>query len=247
MTGPSPRGATAVPHPTRWLLRAGRPAARALIRRRFAVHLHGTDNHPDGPVIVAANHIGWADGPLLAIFGPRPVHALTKSEMFTGAMGPFLRTAGQIRLDRFQVDPAAVRACVRVLDAGGVVGVFPEGRRGAGDLARFHRGAAYLALLTGAPVVPVTMLGTRAPGAGSSSLPPRGGQVDIVYGAPWSTEAVPWPRTKQQVAASSLALRDHMLAELAAALRLTGRSLPGPLPPGQTEDDPNTGVVEQGA
>lgn len=38
-----------------------------------------------------------------------------------------------------------------------------------------------------------------------------------------------------------------MLTELAAALRLTGRSLPGPLPPGETEDDPNTGVVERGA
>jgi 1-acyl-sn-glycerol-3-phosphate acyltransferase len=241
------RGAAEVPHPTRWLLRAGRPAARALVRRLFSVTVHGAQNHPSGPAIVAANHIGWADGPLLAIFGPRPVHALTKAEMFTGAMGPFLRYSGQIRLDRFTVDPAAVRACVRVLEADGVVGVFPEGHRGAGDLARFHRGAAYLALVTGSPVVPVTMLGTRAPGAGSSSLPPRGGQVDVVYGAPWSTEAVPWPRTKQQVAASSLALRDHMLTELAAALRLTGRSLPGPLPPGETDDDPNTGVVEQGA
>lgn len=247
MNGPSLRGAVDVPHPPRWLLRTARPVARALVRRRYDVHVHGAGNHPDGPVIVAANHIGWADGPLLAMFGPRPVHALTKAEMFTGPMGSFLRSSGQICLDRFNVDPAAVRACVRVLADGGVVGVFPEGRRGAGDLTRFHRGAAYLALLTGAPVVAVTILGTRAPGAGASSLPPRAGRVDIVYGAPWSTEAVPWPRTKQQVAASSLTLRDHMLIELAAALRLTGRSLPGPLPPGETEDDPNTGVVEQGA
>ena len=115
-------------------------------------------------MILASNHVGVADGPLLAIFSPRPVHALTKQEMFEGRMGRFLRDAGQIPLDRFNSDPAAVKACLRVLRDGGAVGIFPEGSRGAGEFDRFHRGAAYLALVSGAPIVPVIQFGTREPG-----------------------------------------------------------------------------------
>ncbi|MCI4578723.1 1-acyl-sn-glycerol-3-phosphate acyltransferase, partial [Escherichia coli] len=126
-----------------------------------------------GPVVVASNHLGVVDGPLMAIFAPRPVHALTKVEMFDGRLGSFLRTCGQIPLDRFAVDNAAVRTSLRVLRDGGVVGIFPEGQRGAGELELFHRGAAYLAMVTGAPVVPLTVFGTREPGGTMSSLPRR--------------------------------------------------------------------------
>ena len=69
-------------------------------------------------------------------------------------MGRFLRGPGRSRVDRFHPDPRAVKTCLRVLRDGRAVGIFPEGRRGDGDLERFHRGAAYLALVTGAPVVP---------------------------------------------------------------------------------------------
>lgn len=241
---------TTTPHPRRALLHGGRPASRWLIRRRFAVALHRAERVPArGGVVLAANHVGVVDGPVLAIFSPRPVHVLTKSEVFRGPLGPFLRAAGQLPLDRFHVDAAAVRSCVRVLRDGGVVGVFPEGRRGAGDLGRFHRGAAYLALVSGAPVVPVTFLGTREPGGGASALPPRGGRVDVVYGEPVRLvdAPAPWPRTREQVAQASLLLRRRMLDTLEEARALTGRDLPGPLPPGELEDDPHTGVVEQGA
>ena len=47
-------------------------------------------------MIVAANHTGFLDGPLMAFFAPRPLHALTKREMFDGPMAPFLAQAGQI-------------------------------------------------------------------------------------------------------------------------------------------------------
>ena len=225
-----------------------RPLARWVIRRRFAVRLHGADQVPPrGPVIFASNHIGVADGPLLAIFAPRPVHALTKVEMFRGALGRFLHASGQIPLDRFHTDPAAVKTCLRALRDGHAVGIFPEGRRGGGDLARFHRGTAYFALVSGAPVVPVTMLGTREAGAHTDSLPPRGGTVHIVFGAPRTLGAVPWPRTKEQVERASVLLREHMLVHLDRARASTGRDLPGPLPAAEVEPDPATGVTELGA
>jgi 1-acyl-sn-glycerol-3-phosphate acyltransferase len=237
------------PHPPRFLLCSPlRPLARAVVRRRFAVRLHGLESVPrTGPVLFASNHIGVADGPLLAVFAPRPVHALTKVEMFGGRLGTFLRASGQIPLDRFHADPGAVKACLRVLRDGHAVGIFPEGRRGGGDLARFHRGTAYLALVSGAPVVPVTVLGTREPGAHTSSLPPRGGVVDLTFGAPYTLPAAPWPRTKEQVERASVLLREHMLVQLDHARASTGRDLPGPLPAAEVEPDPATGVAEQGA
>ena len=125
-----------------------------------------------------------------------------------------------------------------------MAGIFPEGTRGDGELHRFHHGAAYLALVTGAPVVPVTMIGTRPPGGGRNALPARSDGVDIVFGRPWWTTQQPWPRTREHVAATSVLLRGHLLSELATALADTRRSLPGPLPAGQSEDDPDTGLVE---
>lgn len=236
-------------HPVRVFLYSPlRPLARWLIRRRFGVRLHGTHLVPArGPVIFASNHIGVVDGPLLAIFAPRPVHALTKLEMFRGALGRFLTASGQIPLDRFQADPRAVKTCLRVLREGRAVGIFPEGRRGAGDLQRFHRGAAYFALTSGAPVVPVVILGSRPPGGHTDALPQRGGVVDMVFGEPITLEPRPWPRTREQVEHASVFLRERLQAHLVHARASTGRELPGPLPINDVEPDPATGVTEQGA
>lgn len=232
------------PHPRRYLLHPLRPVARWIIRRRYEVVVHHAERVPaTGPVVLAANHAGVIDGPLLAIFAPRPVHALTKSEMFEGRLGGFLRRSGQVPLDRFRTDVAAVRACLRVLRDGGVVGIFPEGRRGSGELERFHRGAAYFALAAGATVVPVAMFGTREPGGASGSLPRRGATLHLVVGRPVGVPHQPWPRTREQVGELSRSLWEHMRAELDAARRETGGVLPGPLPLGDLEPDPATGVA----
>jgi 1-acyl-sn-glycerol-3-phosphate acyltransferase len=225
-----------------------RPLARWLIRRRYDVRVSDPGNVPaSGPIIYASNHLGVADGPLLAIFAPRPAHALTKVEMFKGPLGTFLWHSGQIPLDRYNPDPRAVRICLRALRNGRAIGIYPEGSRGGGDLERFHRGAAYLALVSGAPVVPVTMFGSREPGGHSNSLPRRGAVIDLVFGAPWRTEAEPWPRTREQVEKASLFLREHMLVQLDRARASTGRDLPGPLPPTDEDPDPQTGVTDEGA
>jgi 1-acyl-sn-glycerol-3-phosphate acyltransferase len=232
-------------HPARYLLYPLRPLGRAVIRRRIKVRVVNGEKLPrKGPVIVACNHVGVADGPLVAIFAPRPVHALTKREMFTGFMKRFLLSSGQIPLDRFHADPLAVKRCLRVLRTGNVVGIFPEGSRGAGEFERFHTGAAYLAMVTGAPIVPVVQFGTREPGAGNSSLPARGVTVDMVFGDPIHIDPVPWPRRKRDVAELSLKLREQLIAHLDHAKAITGRTLPGPMPTAETDPDPATGVTD---
>jgi 1-acyl-sn-glycerol-3-phosphate acyltransferase len=219
-----------VRHPHRWLLHGGRPLSRWIIRRRYDVRVLHAERFPRrGPVVVAANHVGVIDGPLMAIFAPRPVHALTKIEMFDGRLGGFLRQTGQIPLDRYRVDPHAVRLSLRVLRDGGAVGVFPEGTRGNGELDRIQHGAAYLALVTGAPVVPLTFIGTREPGGGMNALPARKTPIDIVVGQPVPVVALPWPRQRAAVAATVDDLHQRMLAGLKEALAETGRSLPGPI------------------
>jgi 1-acyl-sn-glycerol-3-phosphate acyltransferase len=236
---------SAARRPSTFLLHPLRRPARFVVRRRFGVTLHETHLVPaSGPVIFASNHVGIADGPLLAIFSPRPVHALTKEEMFDGRLGRFLLLSGQIPLDRFHADPGAVKTCLRVLRDGRAVGIFPEGSRGAGEYDRFHRGAAYLGLVSGAPIVPVVQFGTREPGDGSSALPKKGGRVDIVYGPSFRFDPVPWPRTKQRVEDASKTLRDHLVDHLEHAKTLIGRSLPGPIPKGKDKesDDPDTGI-----
>ncbi|MGH3335852.1 MAG: lysophospholipid acyltransferase family protein [Nocardioides sp.] len=235
-------------HPRRLMMVILRPLARVVLRRRLTVRVHGREHIPaKGPVIYAGNHMGILDGPLLVVFAPQPVHALTKVEMFTGRLGRLLRGAGQLPLDRFNTDPNAVKTCLRVLRDGHAVGIFPEGRRGTGDLERFHRGAAYFALVTGAPVVPVIFLGTREPGGHTDSVPPKGGAVDIWFGPPVSVDPVPWPRSRDRVEEVSVRLREHLLATLEQALGVTGRQLPGPLPREEVEPDPPTGVTERDA
>ncbi|HET7350093.1 MAG TPA: lysophospholipid acyltransferase family protein [Marmoricola sp.] len=221
-----------VPGPRTAVLRAGRPVAHALLRAYYRLEVHGTDNVPTtGPVVMAANHVGWLDGPLLAISSPRPVFALTKLEMFEGALGKLLTAAGQIPLDRFQVDVAAIRRAVRALRDGHAVGVFPEGTRGAGDMSSPRAGAAYLAIVTGAPVVPVSFLGTRIPGGWESSVPPRNSRVAMTFGEPIRLESRPWPRTQQQIADAAAVVTDGVLQTMRLAEERTGLTLPGPLGP----------------
>lgn len=232
----------------RYLLHPLRPVARFLIRRRYTVRVTDPGNVPaSGPIIYASNHVGVIDGPLLAIFAPRPAHALTKIEMFRGFLGRFLWHSGQIPLDRFNTDPRAVKTCLRALRDGRAIGIYPEGSRGPGDLERFHRGAAYLALVSGAPVIPVTMLGSREPGGTSGSLPRKGATIDMVFGDIYRVERAAWPRTREQVEKASLLLREHMLVQLDRARASTGRELPGPLPPTDVDPDPATGVTDEGA
>jgi 1-acyl-sn-glycerol-3-phosphate acyltransferase len=222
-------------HPSHRLLRVLRPAGRAYFRTRYQVHCHGAEHvQRRGAHILASNHIGLLDGPLLAALAPRPVHALTKREIFEGLTGRALRAFGQIPLSRDEVDPSAVKDCLRVLRDGGVVAIYPEGRRGSGEFRHIRHGVGYLALVTGAPVVPVAVFGTREPGGDLDFTPAPGARLDLVYGAPVRLGRVPWPRRPYQVAEAAEALRKTFLDHLVEARRITGRDLPGEIP-GLTE------------
>lgn len=223
---------TGVRAPRTGLLRAARPIVLTLLRRWYELGLHGLERVPaTGPVVLAANHVGWLDGPLLVSCSPRPVHALTKQEMFTGPLGPLLAASGQIPLDRRSVDLSAIRTALETLRAGRVIGVFPEGVRGPGDMTSPRSGAAYLGMVSGAPVVPVALLGTRMPGASDGSIPPRGSRIAMTFGEPVLLPRHPWPRTQKQVADAAAEVTAAILQTIRTAEETTGMTLPGPLGP----------------
>lgn len=212
-----------------WALHVAKPVAAWALRSWWRVQVHGSEHvPPSGPVVLAANHIGLLDGPLLVAMTRRSTFAMAKRELFAAPGGWLLAHVGQISLDRHQVDLHAMRRAVQVLRAGKVLAVFPEGVRVSGELAWAKGGAAYLAMVAGAPVVPVAILGTREPGQTRHQLPRRGGPIHLVYGAPIPIAHQPWPRRKHVVAAVTEELRRRLADHVVAAQTLTGLPLPGP-------------------
>lgn len=124
---------------------------------------------PDGPVIVVANHTSFADGILLALVGRRLGRSLrlmaTGGVFRSGLVGPFVRRLGFIPVQRGTSAAAgSLDAAATALEEGEAVGLFPEGRITRDPQhwpERSKTGAVRLALRTGAPVVPVALVGAQ--------------------------------------------------------------------------------------
>ena len=152
----------------------------------YRLDVRGSHHVPStGPVILAANHLGFLDGPVLVAASPRPVHTLSKSELFVHpVMNTLMHGGGQISIDYRQPDRAALARAVATLRAGQVLGVFPEGHRSRGDVSAIRAGIGYVHAATHAPVVPVAILGTRTTGKAAGWIPPLGHRISVVFGQP---------------------------------------------------------------
>jgi len=202
--------------------------AKPYFRRKYKLTVHHEDRFPrTGPVLMTPNHLSLLDGPLLGAIAPRMLHQLGKIEVFGGLQGAFLRRIGQIPVDRRAYDMLAVRRSIQVLRDGRVLNIYPEGTRGPGDFSRIRTGVAYLAMVTGAPILPVALLGTRLPHGDVEGFPPAGSRVDVVYGEPFTVERVPFPRRHSDVRAVADQIGDVLRAHVRAAVEATGHPLPG--------------------
>lgn len=177
-----------------------------------------------GPVILAVNHSHNVDGPMVMGVAPRPTHFLIKKEAFVGPLGPFLRGIGQLQVDRTTADRTAITDALAVLDQGGVLGIFPEGTRGDGDFASLRAGLAYFAVRSGAPIVPVAVLGsTERRGRLIKQLPPLRSRVDVVFGDPFDAGDGSGRRTRKALDEATVRIQGQLTAHLENARRLTGR------------------------
>lgn len=118
---------------------------------------------PPGPLIVVANHVNWLDPVLIAYTCPRPMVLLAKEELFhEPVLGALIRKWGAIPVQRGKAEREMLRRCIEVLLNGGILGIFPEGRRNfEGELQRGLSGAAFIALRSGAAILPIGVAGTK--------------------------------------------------------------------------------------
>lgn len=201
-----------------WLVAASRPFGRTLFHCLFRVRVIGSEHVPrSGAVLLAGNHTGFLDGPLAYALSPRPATFLAKSELFVGPLAKPLGWLGQIPVHRGHPDRAALRAGLAVLAGGGALGVFPEGTRGTGRLEEVSDGLAYLALRSGARVVPLAVLGTAEALPTGGRFPRWRAPVTLVFGPPVIVEVEGDPRARRTVRAAAEQLRLVLVAHLHAA------------------------------
>ena len=171
----------------RWVLA---PLARLIYRPR----IEGRKNFPrKGAVIIASNHLSFIDSFVIPMASPRPVRFLAKSSYFDGkgikgwfsreffyAVGafPVQRGAGQAALD-------ALEQQKRMLAAGWSTALYPEGTRSLdGRLYKGRTGIAFLALQSGAPVIPVGLVGTNDVMPVGAKFPRLRPRVTVRFGEP---------------------------------------------------------------
>lgn len=122
----------------------------------------GTEHIPaSGPVILCANHSSYLDSMLMGLATRRRVtFMIIRSFYRHPLLGLFIRGCGAIPVSQNAADRESMRRALEVLERGGVIGIFPEGRLSTtGNTGEGRPGAALLAALSGAPIVPVTISG----------------------------------------------------------------------------------------
>jgi len=166
-----------------WLHDLARWLAGRLYRPAYRIRVVGVSHVPrTGPVVLVANHSSLIEPQVIFGMLPRRSVFLVKSELAGGSLGGALRWIGQVSVHRGTPDREALSTAVRLLRDGAVVGVFPEGTRGAGDVARAEQGAAWLVRATGAVVLPVATRGTLRPSGARRRFRPK---LDVLVGEPF--------------------------------------------------------------
>ena len=184
---PRPR-ATAALRPFPLVYQLLRAPVRAALSRWFDLRVDGLDRLPaSGPYLVAANHHNYLDGVVLAAALPEPIAFLVMPRVWRATpLHPWLhRRLGSIPLRLERPDVGALRGALRALEAGRVVGIFPEGPFSVrGRLERGLPGVGLLAARAGVPVVPVGISGTYQALVGRRGYIPRRHPLAVRFGAP---------------------------------------------------------------
>jgi 1-acyl-sn-glycerol-3-phosphate acyltransferase len=191
----------------------GRRIGIALSVAMYRMRVQGMGRMPAfGSVVVVANHQNFMDGAVLFGLLPRRVSFLVKAEAVKGPLGWLLVNVGQFALMRGVPDREPLLKALAQLQAGGAIGIFPEGTRGAGNVTTVFAGAGWLAARSGAAVVPVAIRGTQRPaGRTRRRLRPK---VHVLIGDPFPVQQ---GGGKKAVAAATEAIRVN-LADLVATL-----------------------------
>ena len=171
------------------LRRAAQAMLRSVGQRVWRLEVENPASVPHhGGAIVAANHISFFDSIALMMATPRCVSFVGKSEYLSSWKTRRLFPAlGMIPIDRASSFRSwdALEIAARVLRAGGVFAIYPEGTRSRdGRLHRGRSGVGQLAVVTGAPVIPVGIVGTDAIQPPGARVPRPFRQAVVRFGRP---------------------------------------------------------------
>jgi 1-acyl-sn-glycerol-3-phosphate acyltransferase len=160
-----------------------------LLRAGYRIHIEGKGHVPrDGPAILAANHRSFLDSLFLPLVVRRRVTFVAKAEYFDDPKTAwFFRGVGQIPIRREggSASERALDAAFDILCTGGVFGIYPEGTRTRdGYMHRGHTGVARLALRSGAPIIPVGLIGTDEVQPIDKKMPRVFKRIAIRFGEP---------------------------------------------------------------
>lgn len=200
------------------------PALRLGLRLR----VYGLGNVPKrGGALVICNHVDWFDPALLSAAAPRPIHWMAKAEVLTLPVLSWIAVqSGAFPVERGKPDRAALRHAQGLLDAGLLVGMFPEGTRSStGGLKEPFAGASLVALRSNAPIIPCALIGTVD--LPLSGLKDRTGRkrrypkVSVVIGEPFVLDHLDADGRKRGLDE----LTDAMMIEIARLLPTSYRGL----------------------
>jgi 1-acyl-sn-glycerol-3-phosphate acyltransferase len=164
-----------------------------ILKLLFRPWVEGIENLPaEGPAILASNHLSFSDSIFLPLSAPRRITFLAKADYFTGRglkgflTKGFMKGAGQVPIDRSggRASEAALKTGMKILGAGDLLGIYPEGTRSPdGRLYRGRTGVARMALEGKVSVIPVAMIGTDKAQPTGKKLP-RIMRIGIRIGRP---------------------------------------------------------------
>jgi 1-acyl-sn-glycerol-3-phosphate acyltransferase len=198
----------------------GRVVFRVVSARKI---LHPERARRKGAYLLAANHLCAYDAPLLVISTPRVIDWMSVVELFQNPLSRWFLTAfGALPLDRGKVDTSTVRKVARLLRAGRVVGIFPEGKIRVGEESvlrsgQIDPGVCKLAQLTGAPVLPCVVLGGENFQRWTSWLPGARTRWTVAFGEPVFPREEPDRDTAQRAMAEDITQAMRSLSQEVAA------------------------------
>lgn len=158
-----------------------RALVKSYYRARFKINVVGKDRIPkNGPVVLCSNHISEFDPPLVATSVDREMSFFAKSELFKiPVLGNLISRLNAVPVERGKSDRAALKKSIEVLGEGKMLLIFPEGSRSkTGKLQDLQQGASFMAVKSGAQIVPTAIKGSYDRKKG----------VTIVFGKPIDTK-----------------------------------------------------------
>ncbi len=148
-----------------------------LIKIFWRMEIIGIENLPEnGGLIIASNHVSYLDPAVIAASLNRKVYFITKKEVFKNTfIGFILKNLNAFPVDRENVDILAFKKAINILREEKILGIFPEGTRSSdGELQELKLGTIKIAMKTGAPILPVGIIGTH-------KIYPRGIKFPILF------------------------------------------------------------------